>query len=68
MEVFEKTSHKPYDKHQYKLKFTNGKSVIFDNYEDVLGTWFQNYYHCEIIEVLDKKEKKSTQSKGFNKK
>ena len=68
MEVFERTSYDLYDKHQYKLKFTDGKVVIFDNYEDVISLWMRNYEHCDIIEVLDKKVKKSTQPKGFNKK
>lgn len=68
MEKFERTSEDPYIKHDYKLIFTNGKYVIFDNYEDVLMKWFQNYEYCDLIEVLDKKEKKKTKTKGFNKK
>lgn len=68
MERFERTSTDPYVKHDYKLIFTSGKSVIFDNYEDVLMEWFQNCEYCDLIEVLDKKEKKKTKTKGFNKK
>ena len=33
--TFNQTCDKPYDRHNYKLIFTNGREVIFDNYEDV---------------------------------
>ncbi len=62
-EIFTQTSHKPYDRHNYKLVYENGKEVIFDNYEDVYVTWFQKSgYLLKHIEVLDKKQSKS---KGF---
>jgi hypothetical protein len=60
-EYFKQTSDKPYDRHDYKVVFEDGKEIIFDNYEDVQLTWFQNGGHfLSHIEVLDKK-----QSKGF---
>ena len=60
-ECFKQTSDKPYDRHDYKLVYEDGKEVVFDNYEDVQLTWFQNGGHfLSHVEVLDKKK-----SKGF---
>ena len=60
-EYFKQTSDEPYIRHDYKVVFEDGKEVIFDNYEDVQRTWFQNS-GCFLshIEVLEKKK-----SKGF---
>ena len=61
LKVFKQTCDKPYDRHDYKVIFEDGKEIIFDNYEDVQLTWFQNGgQFLSHIEVLDKKK-----SKGF---
>lgn len=58
---FKQTSDMPYDRHEYKLVYTDGKEVFFDNYEDIQRTWFEKSgYFLSHIEVLDK-----TKSKGF---
>ena len=31
---FTQTSDKSYDRHKYQINLTNGKSVVFDDYED----------------------------------
>ena len=63
METFSQTSNEPYIRHDYKVVYEDGREVIFDNYEDVQRTWFQNGgYFLSHIEVLDKKQSKS---KGF---
>lgn len=65
METFKQTSDGLYDRHDYKLVFSDGKHLIFDNYEDVQILWFQTpWQFLSHIEVLDKKKKKS-KSKGF---
>ena len=62
MKTFKQTSDNPYDRHDYKLVLSNGKEIIFDNYEDVQVTWFQTApQFLSHVEVLDKK----TKSKGF---
>ena len=62
IKTFKQTCDKPYDRHDYKLVYEDGKEVIFDNYEDVQLTWFQRGgYFLSHIEVLDKKQK----TKGF---
>ena len=59
IKTFKQTCDKPYDRHDYKLVYEDGKEVIFDNYEDVQLTWFQRGGHfLSHIEVLDKKQKK----------
>ena len=62
MKTFKQTCDKPYDRHDYKLILSNGKEMIFSNYEDVQVTWFQiAQQFLSHVEVLDKKSK----SKGF---
>jgi hypothetical protein len=61
MIIFKQTCDKPYDRHHYKLVYDDGREVVFDNYEDVQLTWFQQAGNfLSHIEVLDKKR-----SKGF---
>jgi hypothetical protein len=62
---FTQTSNDPYSRHDYKLHYTNKKSEIFDNYEDVQRTWFQTpSQFLDYIEVLDHKEQKKTKTKA----
>ena len=59
LEVFKQTSDKPYIRHDYKVNFSNGNFVVFDNYEDVQLSWFQRAGRfLSHVEVLDIKEKK----------
>jgi len=57
----------PYDRHDYKLIFKNGKSIIFQDYESLLQFWFQYGFKDEIacVDVVDKGKVKSTKKKGF---
>jgi hypothetical protein len=58
---FTQTSHKPYDRHDYKIVYDDGKEVIFDNYEDAQLLWWNcSGNFLSHIEVLDKKR-----GKGF---
>jgi len=61
MKTFKQTCDKPYDRHDYKLVYSNGESIILDNYEDVHLNWFQTpQQFLSHVEVLSKKK-----SKGF---
>jgi len=61
-QTFKQTCDKPYDRHDYKVVFEDGKTVIFDNYEDAqLLWWNRSGNFLSHVEVLDKKQKK----KGF---
>lgn len=58
LKTFKQTSDEPYIRHHYKLVLTDGREVIFDNYEDVQVTWFQTAgQFLSHIEVLDIKQK-----------
>lgn len=65
--VFKQTSDGLYDRHDYKLVYSNKNSVIFDNYEDLRNAWWETpHQFLGHVEVLDKKtKKKSNQKKGF---
>lgn len=65
METFSQTCYKPYDRHQYKLIYTDGRNKIFDDYMEAQVAWFQTpEQFLSHIEVLDKKKQKNS-SKGF---
>lgn len=65
-QYFSQTCHKPYDRHDYKLVYTNGKTVAYDDYMDLQAAWFQTAHQfLSHVEVLDKKKKTKTNPKGF---
>ena len=64
-EFFQQTSDEPYNRHAYKLVYTNGETKVFEEHQDFMAAWFQ--YPKQLLshgEVLDKKVKK-TKSGGF---
>jgi len=57
---FTNTSDGPYDRHTYRVRLTNNKSIVLDDYELVRNLWFQyEKQFLETVEVLDKKAKSS---------
>ena len=60
-ETFKQTCDKPYDRHHYKLVFSNGNQVVFDDYMDVQATWLQTpsdfVSHVEVLDIPQKKKK-----------
>ena len=67
-QYFEQSSYEPYDRHQYRLDFQEGKSIIFDDYEQMRVFWFEqvrNWHNCTVT-ILDKNAQKEIGStKGF---
>lgn len=59
IQTFNQTCNKPYDRHNYKLVYVDGRTVIYENYDEVQLAWFQvpNQF-LSHVEVLDKKPKK----------
>ena len=55
---FTQTSDLPYNRHDYKLFFKNGKIIEFDNWEDAQVYWLQwsSTGQLDLFEVLDKSE------------
>lgn len=68
LKVFTNTSDLLYDRHNYKLFQNNGKTIVFDNWEDAKSYWFEkiSFGNLDYFEVLDKKKNKIKKSKGFN--
>ena len=57
---FTNTSDDPYDRHTYRVRLINNKSIVLDDYELVRNLWFQyEKQFLETVEVLDKKAKSS---------
>ena len=66
LQWFEQTSDEPYNRHDYKLVYTNGNTDVYDNYMDLQAVWFQRANRfLSHVEVLDKKKKTKTNPKGF---
>ena len=64
-ESFSQTSNGPYDRHDYKLVYSNGQSKVFGDYMELQATWFQTpTQFLGHVEVFDKKEEKKL-TKGF---
>ena len=66
LQWFEQTSNEPYNRHDYKLVYTNGNTKVFEDHQEFMAAWFQ--YPKQLLshgEVLDKKVKNKTKSGGF---
>jgi|TARA_B100002019_G_scaffold290284_1_gene307619 hypothetical protein len=58
MKTFKQTSDIPYDRHEYKIKFDNGKAITFPDYESMQYFWFSNVASWgnkrnAVVEVVD---------------
>lgn len=63
--TFTQTSDALYDKHDYKVVYTNGQSTTVDCYEDVYRIWVNTPQELvSHVEVLNKKANKK--KKGFS--
>ena len=66
LQWFEQTSNELYNRHYYKLVYSNGETKVFEDHQDFMTAWFQ--YPKQLLshgEVLDKKTKKKSKSGGF---
>ena len=63
---FAQTSEEPYDRHNYRLHFSTGESIIVESYEQIYEKWFNTPALLKShIEVLDKKQKNKKSNGGF---
>ena len=70
LKVFSQTSDLPYDRHFYRIVFTNGKGITVDDYEQMRAFWFQYdsklLSHVDVLDAVQYDVKKSKKSiKGF---
>ena len=62
---FAQTSDEPYDRHQYRLVYSNKQSKIFDSWEELRYEWFNTPSQFKShIEVLDKSNIKKKKTNG----
>ena len=50
------TSDQPYNRHKYQLVFTDGRSILFDDYSKMKQTWTQFSEVCSHVVVVDKRK------------
>ena len=62
LKTFTTTSNRSYDRHKYELVFTDGRSVVIDDYSAMREAWFQHTSVCSHVNVVDKKR---VSGKGF---
>ena len=71
MKTFTCTSTEPYDRHYYIIKYDDGRTYTYDDYEQVRLHYFQHLKTCHsTVTVMDKKPvdatpKRVSRSKGF---
>ena len=54
--TFTSTSNRSYDRHKYELVFSDGRSVVIDNYSAMKQAWMQHTSVCSHVNILDKKK------------
>jgi hypothetical protein len=63
METFKQTSDALYDRHHYKLVYSNNQSITLDSWEELRQCWFNTppllKSHVEVLDIPNKKRKKS---------
>lgn len=62
--VFTTYCDKDYDRHDYRIVFKDGTSIVFGDYNTAKEYWYLSKTKCVTIEVLCKKVKPSG-GKGF---
>ena len=59
---FAQTSNDPYDRHHYRIVFTNGQSELYEDWQVAHSRWFQTpgqfLSHMEVVDVKPKKKSK----------
>ena len=56
LKTFTSTSNRSYDRHKYELVFSDGRSVVTDDYSDMKKAWMQHTSVCSHVNILDKKK------------
>ena len=57
-EYFTTYSNKPYDRHQYKIVYKDGRKVVVDDYDQMKAIWFHSRDIVETVEIIDPHKKK----------
>ena len=49
VKTFTSTSNRSYDRHYYELVFSDGRSVVIDDYETMKQAWWK--YNLSLIHI-----------------
>ena len=59
--IFTQTCDKPYDRHHYKMVYSNNQSVVVDSWEKVRKLWWEtpsNFTsHIEVLDIFNQNKK-----------
>ena len=59
--IFTQTCDKPYDRHHYKMVYSNNQSIVVDSWEKVRQVWWEtpaNFAsHIEVIDIVQTNKK-----------
>jgi cystathionine beta-lyase/cystathionine gamma-synthase len=68
LKIFSQTCDKLYDRHHYKMVYSNNQSIVVDSWEKVRQVWWEtpsNFAsHIEVIDIVNQ-NKKSKSIGGF---
>ena len=62
LNTFTSTSNRSYDRHKYELVFSDGRSVVIDDYETMKQAWWKYNQVVSHVNVVDKKK---SRGRGF---
>ena len=65
MKTFSQTSHKPYNRHIYRLHLCDKKTIDFDDYETAQAYWFNRNQVPDYLNYFEVLDKPKIKSKGF---
>jgi len=64
--TFTQTSNEPYDRHHYKMVYSNNQSVVVDSWEKVRKLWWETpSQFASHIEVIDMNNQTKKSNGGF---
>ena len=62
-EIFTTYCDKLYDRHHYRINFSDGRYVVIEDYQTAKYFWYENRKDVVNIEIIDTKVRRSP--KGF---
>ena len=64
MRSFEDTDSRPYDRHRYRVVFTDGSSQDVSSYSEATDLWYGSRVKARLIEVLPASPQQNRRARG----
>ena len=64
MRSFEDTDSRPYDRHRYRVVFTDGSSQDVSSYAEATDLWYGSRVKARLIEVLPANPQQNRRARG----